>query len=236
MKEGKTYAIITARGGSIGVKRKNVRLLNGKPLIAYTIEAALNCPGIGRCLVSTEDAEIKAVSLKWGAEVIDRPESLAGDMILSHDVVRHVLQTLAEKNDLPDYFVLLQPTSPLRNAVHLKACLESFFKSGANCAIGVTEEEHHPYKDFIVKDGGLFPLIGLENLNQPRQLLPKVYRQNGAIYLMPSKLFLEKNSFFVPPAMPFIMGAEESLDIDKEADIGAAEVSLKKLLPRGGLL
>jgi CMP-N,N'-diacetyllegionaminic acid synthase len=142
--------------------------------------------------------------------------------------VRHVLERLRNENDLPEFFALLQPTSPLRNAVHLQACLDSFLKSDALCAISVTEVEHHPYKLFRYEEYVLKPLFDVESLDKPRQMLPKFYRQNGAIYIMRTDLFLENNSFFTPPAMPFLMTSHESVDIDTEFDLMIAGILLKK--------
>lgn len=226
MTHPEVIAIIPARGGSKGLPRKNVRLLAGKPLIAYSILAARECSWINRCIVSTEDPEIKRVSLEYGAEVIDRPTELATDLALSADVVRHVLETLSGTGHPPEYFVLLQPTSPLRTGHHIQQCLQAFLVSSAACIISVTETEHHPYKDFSLDHGLLSPLFGAEYLSQPRQRLPAVYRQNGAIYAMKSRTFLEHNGFFVEPALPFFMANKESIDIDSGSDLLAAELLL----------
>lgn len=230
LKSGKIYAIITARGASKGFPRKNLYPLAGIPLIAHSINAALSCPSVSRCLVSTEDAEIKAVSIQWGAEVIDRPIELASDSSLSQDVVRHLLETLRKQGDFPDYFVLLQPTSPLRKAHHIEACLKAFLKSDANCAISMTEAEQHPYKMLLLDKGdNMVPFFNIESLDMPRQLLPKAYQLNGAIYVMPSKIFLEKNTFFVQPIMPYLMKQEEGVDIDSEFDIMLCEFLIEKM-------
>lgn len=219
-------AIITARGGSKGLPRKNVLPLAGKPLIAHSILAARECRRIGRCIVSTEDPEIRQVSLEYGAEVIDRPAELATDLALSADVVRHVLETLASAGRLPDYFVLLQPTSPLRTGAHVEACLSSYLDSTAACTVSVTETEHHPYKDFTLEQGHLHPLFGKEYLSQPRQRLPAIYRPNGAVYAMKCRTFLEQHGFFVEPALPYIMANEDSIDIDSAFDLQVAELLL----------
>ena len=222
------FAIITARGGSKRVPGKNIRLLNGKPLIAHTILAAKECALISRCFVSTDDEEIGRVSRKWGAEVIERPAHLAGDEALSKDVVRHALiHCRDELGLLPDYFVLLQPTSPLRTAVHLKACIEMFLNSGMNSALSVTEAEHHPYIMFKYDEkAGLESLFEESFRDYPRQKFPRVYRPNGAIYLLSSELFLEKDSFYVKPIFPFMMSPEESVDIDTELDLQLASLLL----------
>jgi CMP-N,N'-diacetyllegionaminic acid synthase len=222
-------AIITARGGSKGLPGKNIRMLSGKPLIAYSILAAQQCTHIARSIVTTEDPEIKRVSIQWGAEVIDRPPELSADTSLSQDAVRHTLETLDKKEGLPEYFVLLQPTSPLRNAVHLQECLNSFINSDYASAISVTEMEHHPYKCLLVKNGKLSPFHNIESLDKPRQLLPKAYRQNGAIYALRTKEFLKHNSFFVPPAMPYYMNQQDSIDIDTENDFLLATQIIAKL-------
>ena len=119
----KICGIIPARGGSQRLPRKNLRPLAGMPLIGHTIRAARECPGLTECIVSTEDAEIKRVALAYGTRVSDRPAHLATDEAQTHGVVAHVLEELRVAGELPDYLVLLQPTSPLRQAAHIQACL-----------------------------------------------------------------------------------------------------------------
>ncbi|MFA5149996.1 MAG: methyltransferase domain-containing protein [Candidatus Omnitrophota bacterium] len=226
MKKENIFAIIVARAGSKGLKHKNTLLLSGRPLVTYTIDAALNCPQISHTIVSTDDNRIKEICLRRQVEVIDRPKELAGDSARSQDVVEHVLKKLRKNNKLPKFFVLLQPTSPFRAAGHLSACLKEFLKSGVNCSISVTEARHNPYKQFSLKNKRLSPLFSVEKLHEPRQLLPKIYRQNGAIYVMSSELFLKKKTFFVPPVLPFVMDEASSIDIDTPLDLKFAE-SLK---------
>lgn len=213
------HAIIPARGGSKGLPGKNIKLLQNKPLIAYTIEAALNCPYIKRCLVTTEDPAIKEVSLKFGAEVIDRPPELATDSALTRDVVRHVLETLENaEEEIPEDFVLLQPTSPLRNSRHLYDAIYEYLSLRQNCLMSVTEAEHHPYKTLIEDNGFIKPLVDARMMEEPRQRLPRAYRPNGAIYIMNSRLFLDVDSFFVAPVATMIMDAISSVDIDTHLD------------------
>jgi len=218
-KKRQITAIITARGGSKGVLRKNVREVAGKPLIGYTIEAALNCPFVMSCYVTTEDPEIQNVAERFGATVIDRPKELALDSSLSQDAVFHAIKEIEQKGCMTEYFVLLQPTSPLRNAEHLTDCLEEFFHSECLSAVSVTEAEHHPWKMILVENGVMRPVHSIESLEQPRQELPKAFRINGAIYVMPTALFLEKRRFFVNPVFPFLMDKISSLDIDTEEDL-----------------
>jgi CMP-N-acetylneuraminic acid synthetase len=183
---------------------------------------------VSRVIVSTEDSEIKKVSLDWGAEVIDRPKELALDTSSTSEVIIHALRILEENRELSDSFALLQPTSPLRNSSHLKACLDLFSGSGGNCVISITEVEHHPYKCFQLKSGHLYPLFETGYLDRPRQMMPTVYRQNGAIYVLKTKAFLEKRRFFIEPAFPFIMDNIASIDIDTELDLITAEAILSR--------
>ena len=212
-------AIITARGGSKSIPRKNIVDVQGLPLIAYSIIAALESRYVDECYVTTEDDEIKEVSKRYGAKVIDRPVELADDHSLSQDAVAHALEQITESKQLPEYFALLQPTSPLRNSTHLSGCVRSFFESESKCAVSVTEAEHHPWKMVLWDNETFSPVIDTQTLEKPRQELPKAFRVNGAIYIMSSQLFLEKRSFFVDPVYPFEMNRETSLDIDSQADL-----------------
>lgn len=224
----KIVAIIPARGGSKGLPRKNVLPLNGKPLIYYSIRAALDCPLIDKCVVSTDDSEIKHISLNFGAEVVHRPPELATDEAPIELVIEHVLNELRSVGYFPDYFVLLQPTSPLRNAFHVQVCLEEFLKSSATSAISVTETHAHPFKSFYIQNGTLIPFYDVESLSKPRQVLPKIYTQNGAIYVTSCKAFLDKKTLFVPPVKPFIMSPEDSVDIDTIFDFKIASFILQE--------
>jgi CMP-N,N'-diacetyllegionaminic acid synthase len=223
-------AIITARGGSKGLPRKNIRQLNGKPLIAYSILAARGCGTIDRCVVSTDDEEIAAISRKWGAEVLMRPPELAQDTSTSEDAVCHVIQSIKKIEPFPDMFVLLQPTSPLRNSKHLFDCVTAFNPESFNSAISITETEHHPFKSLRCDNNSLEPLFELKYLGAPRQQLPKIFRPNGAIYLAKTDLFLARKTFFIEPVMPFFMDARASVDIDADIDLIVAETLLKKNL------
>ncbi len=219
----KMLAIVPARGGSRGLPRKNLLPVGGIPLVARAILAACECPHVGVCVLTTDDPEIRAIGIACGADIIERPAGLANDSTTSQAVVRHVLESLATAGPLPEYFVLLQPTSPLRTAAHLASCIEAFFQSDAQSAISVTEARESPFKSFIETNGSLQPLFDVEKLHAPRQTLPPVFSQNGAIYLTSSAAFLRSNSFFIPPAMPFVMDAEASIDIDTALDLRIAE-------------
>jgi len=226
---GEVWAIIPARGGSKGLSHKNIRLLCGRPLIAHTISAACHCNEVSRCIVSTDDENIADISRELGAEILMRPPELATDTASSSSVVRHLLETYASDYGLPEFFILLQPTSPLRTAEHIRCCLKEFLDSDCSCAISVTEMEHHPFKAFVMENKAIRPLYSVDMLEKPRQILPRIYRQNGAIYIMNSLVFLENNSFFTEPAYSYVMSQEESVDIDNELDLAIAEFLMEKL-------
>jgi N-acylneuraminate cytidylyltransferase/CMP-N,N'-diacetyllegionaminic acid synthase len=223
-----TVAIITARGGSKGIPHKNVRSLAGRPLIAYTIEAALGCPYITNTYVTTDDRKIAEISSAFGASVIERPKHLATDEASSRDAVQHALRMLTEQGHNFEQFALLQPTSPLRTATHLTRCCEAFIHGKYASAFSVCLSEHHPWKMFKIIEGRLIPFEGREHLAARRQSLPAIFRQNGAIYLMRCRDFMTGDGFFAEPAMPFLMSSEESIDIDTELDFRLADMLLKQ--------
>lgn len=220
VREQTAVAIVTARGNSKGLPRKNLRLLDGKPLLVHTIEAALISAYVSRCVVSTEDAEIATVAARCGAEVVIRPAKLSRDESSSQEVVRHALAAL----EYPPAFVLLQPTSPLRTAAHIDACLSLFFTSGAASVVSVCPVAVHPFKMLRLEEGNLVPFSAREYLSMPRQTLPLVYRQNGSIYVASTESFLRHDAFILPPSVPYVMTEEESVDIDTGFDLEVAEL------------
>jgi CMP-N-acetylneuraminic acid synthetase len=220
--------VIPARGGSKGVLRKNLRVLAEQPLLAHTIRAARGAACVSHCVVSTEDKEIAEMGRAHGAEVIQRPAELATDSARSEAVVRHSLDSLMQRGMLVEHVVLLQPTSPLRNACHVQNCVEAYLNQGHGSAMSVVAAEHHPYK--MLRQAGLHvtPLFDVDSLSVPRQLLPPVYRQNGAIYVAGAADFLRLGTFFIPPVLPFVMNAEDSVDIDTESDLEYAAWLMKR--------
>ncbi|HHO42183.1 MAG TPA: acylneuraminate cytidylyltransferase family protein [Epsilonproteobacteria bacterium] len=217
--ETKIVAIIPARGGSKGLPRKNVLDLAGRPLIAHTIYAALESKIFDKVIVTTDDTEIKEVSLKHGAEVIDRPKELATDTASSIDVIDHALKVLLRNGYNATHFMLLQPTSPLRNEEHIKQAWSTYSKEDANSLVSVAEAEHPPQKMLIEIDGKIEPLTKWEDLTKPRQSLPKAYMPNGAIYICKVEEFLKTKNIFEKPLSIFIMDRESSVDVDIEEDL-----------------
>ena len=226
--ETKILAIIPARGGSKTIPRKNIKLLNGKPLIYYTIKESIKSKYLGRIIVSTEDKEISEISKKYGAEVIERPEELAKDETPTIDVIFHVLQVHKAENFEPGLVVLLQPTSPLRNAQDIDNAIELFLKNDCESVVSVCEVEHSLYWSFEIENRYLKPIFGGKYLNMRRQDLPKVYTPNGAIYVSTPEILRKYKSFYCSKTIPYIMPPERSVDIDNEIDFMLAELLMRK--------
>ena len=221
-------AVIPARGGSKGVARKNLALVAGKPLVAWTIEAAKACPTIERVIVSSDDADILAIAQAYGVEALERPAALSGDTVRSEPVLVHALEQSALQKALPEWAVYLQPTSPLRTAGHIARALELLEESDADCLISVCETDNKVLKSYLKTGEGY--LTGIANNDYPnwnRQDLPDVYMPNGAIYIVRTKLFLEQPRFWNERTVPFVMQPEESIDIDTPESIVRAETLLK---------
>jgi CMP-N-acetylneuraminic acid synthetase len=217
-------ALIPARGGSKGLPGKNIKPLAGKPLITYTIQAALESRYLHACYVSSDDPGIMEVSRTAGVGIIERPGTLAEDLSPIEDAIRHALLELQNRGQSSRYFLLLPPTAPLRTAAHIDACIEQFEASSAGSVYSVTEEDHHPYKSLVMENGFLRPLFDRESLSAARQSLPTIYRQNGAIYLTSMEAFLRHNTLFIEPVLPYIMMPGDSIDIDREIDFQLAEL------------
>lgn len=217
MIDGKqVLALIPARGGSKGVPRKNVRDAAGRPLIAWTIEAACNALLVDQVVVSSDDAEILDVARKWGADTpFVRPAELSQDNTPAIDVALHAM------NALPgyDYLVLLQPTSPLRSASHVDACIRLCVERGAPSAVSVNAAQESPYWMYALDAGGhLQRILAPPADTGRRQDLPPVYALNGAIYVIASAELRKAHRFVTGSSVPYVMPAEFSLDIDCELD------------------
>ncbi|PZP55562.1 MAG: acylneuraminate cytidylyltransferase family protein [Micavibrio aeruginosavorus] len=222
--------IITARGGSKGLAGKNILPLNGKPLIAYTIEAFYQSGLPGDCYVSTDSAEISEIAIQCGAQVIKRPTELSTDTASSASAIIHAVEELKKKGEfLFTDFILLQPTSPLRNATDIYNAVGLYEKkNGQGSVVSMTPVETHPYKCFLEnEDGNVSPLFGEQFLAMPRQGLPNILKQNGAIYITNLDTFLRDEVFCASPVTPYLMDKNTSIDIDAKLDMDMAEFLLK---------
>jgi N-acylneuraminate cytidylyltransferase/CMP-N,N'-diacetyllegionaminic acid synthase len=223
-------ALITARGGSKSIPGKNIKLLAGKPLIAWSIEAAQQASSIDRIIVSTDDEGIAKVALAWGAEVpFFRPSELAQDNSPSIDAILHAIRWLDEhENYRPEYVLLLQPTSPLRSAEDIQNAYQMAQNVQAEALVSVTPVDKHPYwMKTISTDGRLADFMSADAAYTRRQDLPPVYALNGAIYLARRELLLARSSFFVENTLAYIMPPERSLDIDTPWELYMTEVILE---------
>lgn len=218
-------AVITARGGSKGLPGKNIRHLCDKPLIAHTIDAALEAKIFDRVIVTTDCNDIADISLQYGAEVQMRPSELASDTSGSYEVVEHLLNVLHSEMNEPESFMLLQPTSPLRTANHINEAYQLYKEKQYSSLAGIVENDITPFKCFVENEetGDVEPLFDWESLTKPRQKLPKTFLINGAIYICNIKDFLKQKSFFSQPFGVYKMDHMSSTDIDNIEDFMKAE-------------
>jgi CMP-N-acetylneuraminic acid synthetase len=224
-------ALVTARGGSKGIPHKNVRLVAGKPLIAWTLDAASRSQAIDRVIVSTDSPEIANVAIRFGAEVpFLRPPELALDHSSHLDVALHALEWLENHSLEPvDYLVTLQPTSPLRVESDMDGAVKLAQQSDADAVIGVCEAEAHPYlMHQRASNGVLTPFITTDRRYLRRQDLPTAYRINGAVYVHQAWRLLANRVWFPSHVVGYVMPAKRSLDIDTEWDLKVADYLLRE--------
>ena len=220
-------AIIPARGGSKGLPGKNIKLLNGKPLIAYTIEAAMAAKKISRIIVSTDSRQIAKVAMDYGAESpFLRPKHLATDTALSIDIYDYTLSEIEKQEAVKiEKFMVLQPTSPLRTAEDIDNAIELFNTKSADSVISYCQA-HHPIKwhRYVTNEGKLKNIFE-ETLNNRQEERPS-YFPNGAIYIIRRDL-IKKRSYISDNSYAYIMDKKKSIDIDTIEDFEYAEFLLK---------
>ncbi|MGI9526133.1 MAG: cytidylyltransferase domain-containing protein [Weeksellaceae bacterium] len=222
-------AIIPARGGSKGLPGKNIKILNGKPLIAYTIEAALGSKYIERVIVNTDDEDIATVSLKYGAEIpFIRPKELATDHAKSIDVYKDAINRLElENGEVIQELVILQPTSPLRTSTQIDEAIELYHSKNADSVISYCEEDHPIFWHKYITDDGRFEEIFDGNYRLNRQEIRPTYHPNGAIYIFKKNLILN-DTYYTNNSYPYIMDKNSSIDIDTIEDFEYCEYLLTK--------
>ena len=218
-------AVIPARRGSKGLPLKNLRPLDGVPMIVHSIRAALAASLVQTVVVSTEDDEIAAVASTHGASIVKRPAELATDTAQNNGVVRHVLESLPGQHR---HVVLLQPTSPLRTAAQIDACLEPLLRGEVRSAMTITPVEHHPGKTVHLTGDLVEPFTNETDMEARRQTMREVYRQNGAVYAVGVEDFLAHDRFYLRPCHGVVVPAEDSVDIDSDMDLMLAELILQK--------
>ena len=219
----KTLIIIPARGGSKGVPNKNIKQLNGKPLIQYTIEAAKKInKDIDICMTSDSDLIINTVKNIGLPVPFKRPENLAKDNSGTYEVLLHTIDFYKQKGIIYDTIILLQPTSPLRNEKHIQEAL-ALYSDDLDMLVSVKETESNPYYVLFEENKNGYLQKSKEGNFTRRQDCPKVWEYNGAIYIINVKALLQKNMGEFKKIKKYIMDSKSSLDIDTKLDFALAE-------------
>ena len=222
-------AIVPARGGSKGIPRKNLVTLLGRPLLWWSVRAALDAETVTRTIISTDDEEIAEAGRAAGAEVpFLRPAELAGDTVLDLPVFEHALRTLADREGYaPDLVVHLRPTSPLRPAGLVDEGVRTLAADPAADSLrAVTPPANNPFKMWRIVDGVLVPLVETdihEQYNQPRQALPESWWQTGTLDVMRAATVLELGSMTGRRILPLVIEPDLAVDIDDPLSLAVAE-------------
>lgn len=225
MKE-KILAIIPARSDSKGLKDKNIKMMNGKPLIAYTIEAAQNSKIFEDIIISTDSEKYAEIAKKYGGSVpYLRDKKLANDNAKSSDVILDILNRVEKKYDS---FIMLQPTSPLRTEKNIIEAYKMYLEKKANSVVSVCEMEHSPlWANILTEERRMDSFLKGIAVNKNRQELETYYRINGAIYIANVEYFKKYQDFYYKDSYAYIMEKENSIDIDDELDFKIAEYLIK---------
>lgn len=225
-------ATICARTGSKGVPGKNIRILLGKPLLAYTIETALKCSLIDKVVLSTDSDKIAEIGKNYGAEApFLRPSEMATDFVPKFPAIKHSVAFIEDLNHKRyDIIVDLDPTSPLRNVDDITNCIDLLIKSKADSVITCCEAYRNPYFNMLeLNDSGYAHLSKkADKIIYRRQDAPKVYSMNASIYAMWRDLFFEKMTFITDKTKVYLMPEERSIDIDREIDFKLVELLMKE--------
>ena len=225
----KTIAIIPARSGSKGLTDKNIRPLYGRPLLGYSVIAAAQSKLFDCIHVSTDSEEYAQIARNYGADVpFLRTEELSSDTAGSWDVVRWVLEQYAARGQQYDCVMLLQPTSPLREAADIRRAYRLFEEKSADAVVSVCETDHSPlWCNRLPEDGSMTGFLD-QVANVGRQQLPVYYRINGAIYMLRTELLSQGTpGLYKEGTYAYVMPKERSIDIDDEVDFEIAQVLMK---------
>lgn len=228
-----SIAIITARGGSKRIPRKNIKEFCGKPILAYSIEAAKDSGLFDRVMVSTEDEEIAEVARHYGAEIpFFRSESTSGDFATTNDVLLEVLAEYAKRGERFELACCIYPTAPFVTAEKLKCAVEKLLASDADTLIPVVQFSYPPQRAMIVRQGRLvfeYP----QYLDSRSQDLEPHYHDAGQFYVFRTEAFLRNKRLMVGNILPFEVSEMEVQDIDNESDWEIAEIKYRTQCERG---
>ena len=231
----RNLAVIPARSGSKGLKNKNIRMFAGKPLMAYTIESAINSNQFKCVHVSTDSLKYADIARQYGADVpFLRSEKLSTDEAGTWDTVRFVINEYLRLGNEFDTVTVLQPTSPLRTTGDIIAAFHIFEKKGAEAVVSVCETEYLPLLcNVLPENGSLNNFVDL-NIVGRRQQSQQFYRINGAIYIQRIDLLMRKGELYGEKSFAYIMAKGSSIDIDDDYDFTIAELLLLKRLNMSG--
>jgi CMP-N-acetylneuraminic acid synthetase len=226
----KHTAFIFARGGSKGVKDKNIRLAGGKPLIGHAIDAGLGSKYIARVIVSTDSERIAEVARKFGAEVLIRPENLAGDKSPEVEAWRHAINSSPElyEGEDPSLFISLPPTAPLRNSQDVDNAVESYYAKECDIVMGISPSATNPYFTMVtVDEEGLIHICIKGSTAFNRQEIPSVYDIVGGVYVTTPKYVQVCTRLIDGRVGHFIIPPERAMDVDSEYDLHMVDLMLK---------
>ena len=230
MNNNKILAIIPARGGSKGIKNKNIIPLNKEPLIYYTIKEALKVKNITDLIVSTDSEEISRISIELGASVpFLRPDNLASDSAKTIDVVIHSIEHMRKLGKNYDYVVILQPTQPLRRSWHIDEAIELIISKKETSLVSVSKVKEHPILIRKIDDNGYVRNLLNESSNKRRQEFENFYKVNGAIYINKVDENLTKDTSLNDNKLAYIMDEKYDIDIDEPNDLYLAEIMLNNI-------
>ncbi len=219
-------AFVPARGESKSIPGKNLTLLNGRPLIDFTLDLTRTAGIFHQTIVSTDDKQIAEHAQSAGCSIHQRPIHLAADSSRVVDAIEHAAVSMQIH---PDAVVMvLQPTSPLRRLHSVQSAVELHHQNNGAAVVGVVECEHHPYKTVRINDGQIIAFENHQNLEAARQDLPRFFRVNGAMYLCPLHLIIKERTLIPNGTIALPMSREDSLDIDETIDLLFAELILQR--------
>lgn len=224
----KNIAVIPARSGSKGLPDKNIKMLKGKPLLAYSIEAARKSGKYDTVHVSTDSVKYADIAKEYGADIpFLRSDELASDTASTWDTIKYVLTEYEKRNRIFDTVTVLQPTSPLRTEEDIISAFDFFEAKNANMVSSVCEMEHSPlWSNVLPEDLSMKEFEDEKVADLPRQSLPVYYRENGAIYLLKVSHLMYSKSIYKDGCYAYVMKKTHSVDIDDKLDFLIAETIL----------